>query len=172
MHIEITDEKYSRKQTILHILILLGIALAIGVYLALTMVLISKDGATFISYAKGLESHPIETIKREYQHPGYPFLIFTVHKIPEAGHFDSSAQSWIYSAQATTLIFRLLTVVILYLLGEKIVGQRFSFWSVLILIFLPNAAKYGSDALSDWSAIFFLSTGFLVLRDWRLEWGI
>jgi hypothetical protein len=163
MHIEITDEKYNRKQTVIHILILLGVTLIIGVYLAGAIVLIAKDGTTFISYAKGLESFPIETIKREFQHPGYPLLIFTVHKIAEVVNYGSSAQSWIYSAQAATLMFRMLAVVILYLLGEKIVGQRLGFWAVLILIFLPNAAKYGSDALSDWPAIFFLSTGFLLL---------
>ncbi|MBN1392849.1 MAG: glycosyltransferase family 39 protein [Sedimentisphaerales bacterium] len=174
MHIEITDEKYSRKQTIIHIIILLGFALIIGVYLASSMVLIAKDGATFISYAKGIESHPIETIKGEFQHPGYPFLVFAVHKIAEAGNYGSSALSWIYSAQAATLIFRLQAVVILYFLGAKIAGQRLSFWAVLILIFLPNAAKYGSDALSDWPAIFFLSAGFLLLI-WgaeRMKWWV
>src|SRR4030042_2499086 len=117
MHIDITDEKYSRKQTIIHILILLGVTLIIGVYLAGAIVLIAKDGATFISYAKGLESFPIEIIKREFQHPGYPLLIFTVHKIAEVVNYGSSAQSWIYSAQAGTLMFRMLAVVILYLLA-------------------------------------------------------
>lgn len=134
-----------------------------GIYLVSTMALISKDGVNFIEYAKGLESSPIETIKRNYQHPGYPFLIAAAHKTVEMMGGGSRVLSWIYSAQAAALIFRLLAVVILYFLGEKIAGQRFSFWAVLILIFLPNAAKYGSDALSDWPHIFFLSAGFLLL---------
>jgi 4-amino-4-deoxy-L-arabinose transferase-like glycosyltransferase len=54
-------------------------------------------------------------------------------------------------------------VVLLYFVGKKIVGERFSFWAILILILLPDAAEYGSDALSDWPYIFFLSAGFLLL---------
>jgi hypothetical protein len=53
--------------------------------------------------------------------------------------------------------------VLLYFAGRKIVGQRFSFWGILILILLPYGAEYGSDALSDWPHIFFLSAGFLLL---------
>jgi hypothetical protein len=163
MRTKITDEQFSRKQAIIHILILLGAAFCVGIYLVSTMTLISKDGANFIKYAKGLEASPIETMKRNYQHPGYPFLIAAAHKTADMIGGDSRVLSWIYSAQATALIFRLLAMVILYFLGEKIAGQRFSFWAVLILIFLPNAAKYGSDALSDWPHIFFLSAGFLLL---------
>ena len=102
-------------------------------------------------------------MKSKYQHPGYPFLIAAAHKIAKIGQDDSSLWSWIYSAQAVALIFRLLTVVLLYFVGKKIVGQRFSFWAILILIVLPDAAEYGSDALSDWPHIFFLSAGFLLL---------
>jgi 4-amino-4-deoxy-L-arabinose transferase-like glycosyltransferase len=43
------------------------------------------------------------------------------------------------------------------------VGERFSFWAILILILLPDTAEYGSDALSDWPYIFFLSASFLLL---------
>lgn len=163
MRTKITDEQFSRRQAIIHISILLVVAFCVGIYLVSTMVLIAKDGVNFIAYAKGLETSPIETMEREYQHPGYPFLIAAVHKIAEMMGGSSTAWSWIHSTQAATLIFRLLALVILYFLGEKITGQRFSFWAVLILIFLPNAAKYGSDALSDWPHIFFLSAGFLLL---------
>jgi len=163
MHIKITDEQSSRSKAIIHISILLAVAFCVGIYLVSTTVLIAKDGITFIEYARGLETSPYETMKSKYQHPGYPFLIAAAHKIAEIGYDNSSLWSWIYSAQAVALIFRLLTVVLLYFVGKKIVGQRFSFWAILILIVLPDAAEYGSDALSDWPHIFFLSAGFLLL---------
>ncbi len=163
MRIKITDKQSSRSETAIHISILLAVAFCVGIYLISTTVLIAKDGITFIEYARGLETSPIETMKSKYQHPGYPFLIVVAHKIAETGQDSSSLWSWIYSAQAVTLVSRLLAVVLLYFVGKKIVGERFSFWAILILILLPNAAEYGSDALSDWPYIFFLSTGFLLL---------
>jgi hypothetical protein len=163
MHIKMTDEQSSRSRAIIHISILLAVAFCVGVYLVSTTVLIAKDGITFIEYARGLETSPIEAMKSEYQHPGYPFLIVVAHKIAKIVHSGSSLRSWIYSAQAVAMIFRLLTVVLLYFVGKKIVGERFGFWAILILILLPDAAEYGSDALSDWPYIFFLSAGFLLL---------
>jgi hypothetical protein len=163
MHIKMTDEQSSRSRAIIHISILLAVAFCVGIYLVSTTILIAKDGTTFIEYARNLETSPIEAMKSEYQHPGYPFLIVVAHKIAKIGHSGSSLWSWIYSAQAVALIFRLLTVVLLYFVGKKIVGERFSFWAILILILLPDAAEYGSDALSDWPYIFFLSAGFLLL---------
>lgn len=163
MRIKITDEQSSRSRAIIHTSILLAIAFCVGIYLISTTVLIAKDGITFIEYARNLEISPFKTMRSEYQHPGYPFLIIVAHKIAKIGDDGSSLWSWIYSAQAVALIFRLLTVALLYFVGQKIVGQRFGFWAILILILLPDPAKLGSDALSDWAHIFFLSTGLLLL---------
>ena len=163
MRIKITDAQSGRSRAIIHISILLLIGFFVGVYLIVTTVLIAKDGITFIEYARALETLPFETMKSEYQHPGYPFLIMVGHKIAKTGDDGSSLWSWIYSAQAVALTFRLLTVALLYFVGKKIVGQSFSFWAILILILLPDPAEFGSDALSDWPHIFFLTAGFLLL---------
>ncbi len=163
MRIKTMDEQSSRNRTIIHTSILLAIAFCVGIYLISTAILIAKDGITFIEYARNLEITPFETMKSEYQHPGYPFLIIVAHKIAKIGDDGSSLWSWIYSAQAVALLFRLLTVALLYLLGKKIIGQSLSFWAILILILLPDLAKLGSDALSDWPHLFFLSAGLLLL---------
>lgn len=157
-----TDEQSSRSRAIIHISILLGVTFCVGIYLVSTTVLIAQDGTAFIEYARSFEISAVKAMKSEYQHPGYPFLIVVAHKIAEASQDGSSIWSWIYSAQTVALVFRLLTVVILYFMGKKIAGERFSFWAVLILILLPAPAEYGSDALSDWPHIFFLSAGFLL----------
>jgi 4-amino-4-deoxy-L-arabinose transferase-like glycosyltransferase len=51
----------------------------------------------------------------------------------------------------------------MYFIGKHLLGAALSFWAILILIVLPEPAKYGSDALSDWPHLFFLSAGLLLL---------
>jgi 4-amino-4-deoxy-L-arabinose transferase-like glycosyltransferase len=156
------------KQDIIHISILLAIALCIGIYLIDTTALIAKDGVTFIQYAKNFEDSPAKTMLREYQHPGYPFMILATHRIVTTAYSGPSLWSWIYSAQIAALTFRLFSIVVLYFIGKGTLGPKPSFWSVLILIFLPRPAEYGSDALSDWPNLFFLLAGFLLLIKGRI----
>jgi len=139
-----THIKTAAKQDVIHMLILLTIALGIGIYLIVTTVVIAKDGVTFIKYSKNLEVDAAKVMIEQEQHPGYPAMILGVHKI------------------AIAMMFRLLAIVVLYFIGKNLVGAKFSFWAVLILILLPKPAKYGSDALSDWPHIFFLASGVLL----------
>lgn len=164
MHTKTAPEKHpSVKQDIIYISILLIATLCIGIYLIITTAVIARDGVVFIGYAKNLEIAPIETMTQEGQHPGYPVMILGVHKAIRLFNEGESLFSWIYSAQSTALVFRLLSIIVLYFIGRRLVGSRFSFWAILILIFLPKPAWYGSDALSDWPHLFFLATGMLLL---------
>ncbi len=157
-------------------MILLVIALGIGIYLILTTTLIAKDGVSYIHYAKALSSNPLETVRDcsdyappEYT-PGYPFLILLTHRVANLFGRFSSVLSWIYSAQSVTLLCRLLALIPLYLIGKLIVGNKLSFWAILILVILPGPAKLGSDALRDWPHMLFLATGFLFLF-WAARYG-
>ena len=151
------------KSCIKHIIILLVISAAIGIYLICRTFIIAKDSVTFIEYARNFEIEPTETMMNQYQHPGYPFLILAAHKVAEAFYKTGSVLSWVYSAQFVTLLFRLLSITVLYLLGRDLVGPGHSFQAMLILLFLPDPARLGSDALSDWPNFFFLATGFWLL---------
>ncbi|MHC4704424.1 MAG: glycosyltransferase family 39 protein, partial [Planctomycetota bacterium] len=122
---------------------------------------ISKDGVFYIERAQGLSSDPIRVAKEHP--PGYPFLIFAGHKLVTLFTDHSSAFTWIYSAQSTTLLFRLLALVPLYLIGRLLVGSRRSFYAMLILVLLPHPAKMASDVVRMWPYLLFLSTGFLFL---------
>ncbi len=161
------------KLTTIHIIILLTVAAVIGIYLISTTTVIAKDGVGFIKYAKRLSTVPANTMAKEYQHPGYPFLILIIHKTASVLHKGRSIWSWIYCAQGIALAFRLLATVVLYFIGRGLVGAELSFWGVLILVFLPEPAKYGSDALSDWPHIFFLAVGvWLLLRAASGRWWL
>jgi 4-amino-4-deoxy-L-arabinose transferase-like glycosyltransferase len=153
----------AKKRDFYSIIILLTAALCIGIYLLATTVVIAKDGVTFIEYAQKLESAGFKTMLNEDQHPGYPFLILTTHKITSFFYESNSVFSWIYCAQSITLLLRVVTIIILYFIGKKLSGPAMSFWAVLIFMILPNPAKYGSDALSDWPSLCFLAAGLLLM---------
>ncbi len=150
-----------KKQDIVHIAILSATALVIGVYLIATTVLISKDGVFYIGRAQQFARDPIKIIK--VYAPCYPFLILLAHKFAALFADDSSLFSWIYSAQAVTLLCRMLSLIPLYFIGKLLVGGRHSFWALLILVVLPYPARFGSDVMREWPHLLFLASGFLLL---------
>lgn len=156
-------EQSDKSRDLVNVLILLTVALCIGIYLIATTAIIAKDGVTFIKYGQQIEAAPIKTIMNEFQHPGYPWLILTAHKVTAFLHENTSILSWIYCGQSVTLLFRMLAITVLYFIGKQLFGARMSFWAILILILLPKPAEYGSDALSDWPHLFFLASGLLLL---------
>jgi len=152
-----------KTKDIVNILILLTLTLCLGIYLIITTTVIAQDGVTFIEYAKALDNTFSETVRQQCQHPGYPLLILITYKISQYIGAPASVLTWIYCGQSVALLFRTLAVTMLYFVGRKLVGSRFNFWAILIFILLPLPAKYGSDVLSDWPNMFFLSAGFLLL---------
>ncbi len=159
------DDKGSWKSDLLHLGILAGLCLFIGIYLIRGMVLISRDGAFYISQAQQL-AQSSAGVARRYP-AGYPFVLWLAHEVATrlAGH--DSGMLWVLSAQGVTLACRVLALVPLYFLGTLLVGARNSFWALLILIVLPYPAQYGSDVLREWPHLLFLSLGF-----WLLCWAL
>ena len=158
---KIVSNLFVEKNDLSRILILFSIASVLGIYLIATSTLISKDGVYYIERAQLFSNSPVELIKDKPC--GYLFLIFITHKFVMLFKANSSAYTWLYSAQSITLIFRLAALIPIYFIGKLFVGSRKSFWAVLILIILPYPAEFGSDALRDWPHILFLMTGFLFL---------
>ena len=166
------------KQDLIHIAILLAVALVIGVYLIVTTVLIAKDGTMYIEYAKKIADNPVEAVRNMPPCPGYPFLIYLMHKVTGLFNDTESIQRWIISAQLVSLLSKVIASVALYFVGSYFVGPRISFWGVLILSILPDSAKFGSDALTEWPHLMFLTTGFLLLllgaqyrKNWMFGWA-
>jgi hypothetical protein len=144
-----------------HLLILVALSLCIGTYLIATTLIITKDGVLYIQSAQKFTLASIDAIKSEYF--GYLFIIFAAHKLVGLFIDHSSLYGWIYTAQGITLLCRTLSIICLYFIGKILVGRRNSFLSLLILVFLPYPAKFGSDVLRDWPHILFLSISLLLL---------
>jgi 4-amino-4-deoxy-L-arabinose transferase-like glycosyltransferase len=161
------------KQDFIHIAILLTIALVIGMYLIATTILINKDGVVYIEQARNFSSDPSLGMRGIYP-PGYPFLIYIAHRIVTLISNNVSVETWIYSAQSISLLCRMLSLIPLYFIGKLLVGSRNSYLALLILIFLPYPAEYGSEIVREWPHIFFLATAFLFLilastnGNWRM----
>jgi hypothetical protein len=149
------------KNDFINLLALISITSVLGIYLITTSVLIAQDGVFYIEQARNFQSNPIDITRGHL--PGYPFLIFAAHKVITLFNNSSSIHTWIYSAQGTTLLCRVLSFVVLYFIGKILVGRRNSFLALLILIFLPYPAEFGIDVLRDWPHILFLAISFLFL---------
>jgi hypothetical protein len=164
----LTDARHT-----IHITILAAVTLAIGIYLISTTVLIAKDGTLYIEIAKKMSGGIMEIVRATKQAPGYPFLIYLMHKAIGLFYNAQSLQGWIVSAQAVSLLSKLIAAIALYFVGSYFVGSRFSFWGVLILSLLPDSLDFGSDALTDWPSMMFLAIGFLLLllgAEYRKLW--
>jgi len=156
------------KFDVLRLALLMGLGSVIGVYLILTTTLITKDGVFYIEQAQQIAQDPAGVCRRHP--PGYPFLIWAGHAIASRFAEGDSPRLWAYSAQAVTLLCRVLTLIPLYLLGRLLVGSVNSFWALFALLILPYPAFYGSDVLREWPYLLLLSTGLLVLY-WGLSSG-
>ena len=149
------------RSDIMNLLILVLVATGLGVYLVATTVVISKDGVVYIELAKDFSTEPLRFVTEDSF--GYPFLIFSAHRLTTLFNNDSSVLPWIHAAQSITLICRVLACIPLYFIGKLLVGGGKSFWALLILLILPYPAEFGSDVLRDWPHILFLASGILFL---------
>jgi len=158
-----TDMTSLLRRDVKHLSVLLALTTVTGIYLVASTVLIARDGVVFIELAQDLQTQPIATMLHADQHPGYPFLILAARVLSSLVCKTASVMRWIYCAQSVTLLCRVLSISIIYLIGRRLAGRRRAFWAALILLFLPDPAEYGSDTLSDWPHILFLMSGFLLL---------
>lgn len=142
-----------------NLFILVLISAAVGIYVLLNTVLISRDGIFYIKNAKlfldGFESG----IK--FYYPGYPFLLFLVYKLAGLFAGDFSNQDWVYLSQSLSLTFKVVSIFPLYYIGKLFLDGRRAFWAVLIIMILPESVELGSGGLRAWPHLLFLSTGIL-----------
>ncbi len=167
-----------KKYDLIYLVILLVVALGIGIYLIATTVLIARDGTLYIECARQIADNPVEAVRNMRICPGYSFLIHLMHKMVGLFYNAESIQGWIISAQLVSLVSKVIASVALYFVGSYFVGPKLSFCGVLILSILPDSAKFGSDTLTEWSHLMFLTTGFLLLllgtqyrKNWMFGWA-
>ncbi|AQT69612.1 putative membrane protein [Anaerohalosphaera lusitana] len=155
------DLKIEKSGDSLKITILICVALAIGLYLIATTVVIAKDGVGYIEDAKDLAA--TGSLGSRVYGPGYPYMISAWYRVLGFVVMPDSLVGWTTAAQSVTLLCKIAAIIPLYFVGKLVVGAGKSFWAVLILLILPAPAKYGSDVLREWPYILFLGLGLLLL---------
>jgi len=142
--------------------LLAAIAAVIGVYLIATTVLVARDGLFYIDQARKLAGDlPNDP---DIHLLGFPLMIASFHWILTACGISGGLDTWIVSAQAASLLARLLCLIPVYLIGKRFVGRRRSILGIFILIMLPLPAEWGADALRDFPSLLLLlsSLGLLI----------
>jgi hypothetical protein len=153
--------------------VLTAVTLLTGIYCISTAVLIALDGVFYIEVAKQITDNVEYVIRGTGQAPGYPFLIYMMHHAASLFYSAGSLEGWIISAQVVSLLSKLIAVIAIYFIGSYFAGARWSFWGTLVLVILPDSIEYGSDVLTDWPSLMFMSIGFLLLLlavEFRKRW--
>ena len=131
-------------------LILIGLALAVRVYLYFLTFVISRDGVTFLSIAQYFKQGEITKGLGHDFHPLYSMMI-------AAGSYlvgDSQLTGQIISIVAGSLL-----VLPVFYLGKSLFEEQVGFVTGLLAAFHPYLARISADVLSDSLYIFFFASG-------------
>jgi len=131
-------------------LILVGLAMALRIYLYFFTFIISRDGVSFLSIAQYFEQGEITKGLGHDFHPFYSMMI-------AAGSYlvgDSQLTGQIISIVAGSLL-----VVPVFCLGKSLFEEQVGFVAGLLAAFHPYLARISADVLSDSLYIFFFASG-------------
>jgi hypothetical protein len=165
-------KKLLQHSTLRDLLILLGLTLALGIYMIANTAVIAKDGVLYIERAQHLPTQ-FAKILNTNEPFGFPALIFGTHRLLAVFSETDSNLRWILSGQILVFFCRFVAVGVLYFFGKGLFDRRRAFWGVLVLIFLPYPAEIGADVLRDWPHLLFLFAGLLCLYQGirKEHWG-
>lgn len=130
-------EGLSERQTLW---ILLAITFGLRLYSVLMAVGISYDGAGYGFVARDFLRHDFAKGLSSALHPFYPFLIFLFS--PDAAHVE-------ITGRFISLFFGTLTIIPLFYLVKKAVGQREALFSALFYTFHPYLVTYSGMLLTE-----------------------
>ena len=134
-----------------------GLSLGVGLLLAITAKMICQDGVFYIEIAQAMEKDFSAGFKMFW--PGYPFLVLMFHRLGMVLGGSDNIYSWILAGQMVSVFCRVGAFVGLYYVGKAIVGRANSFWGLVILVFLPYPAEFGSSIIRDWCHLMFVVWG-------------
>ncbi|HOQ05471.1 MAG TPA: glycosyltransferase family 39 protein [Anaerohalosphaeraceae bacterium] len=139
---------------------LLGLAALLGAYHISRTVVISEDGVLYIKMAQTLPDGYAE-ICRKFP-PGFPVLLYLVHRLAFFFADSHTNLSWIHSSQTAVLLTQLGALFFLWKIGCRLFRPVWAFGGLLILLVLP-ISKHGCDVLRDWPHLLLLSAAFYAL---------
>jgi hypothetical protein len=138
----------------------MGLSLSLGIYKAATLHCISNDSVSFLQFADRLQTAPGETIQSGYQHPGFPAMILLAEQGLHRLSGPLSVHEKIAAGQSVNLLCRTVAICFVFAGFLNFTGRKKAFVMALVVLLIPDYADNGSDVLSDWPNLMFMSIAF------------
>jgi hypothetical protein len=155
MRTEETGLAAAPRETLTWLFAAVALAAAVEIALAARSPVIAKDGVTFIGIAHQLARSPIEAIRGEDQHPGYPALILAARRVIGLFGQADDLSAWIFAARLPAMLFGLLNVIVLWCWVRRAFDSRVAGIAAVFLAILPVFCENSADTLSDAPHLFF-----------------
>jgi 4-amino-4-deoxy-L-arabinose transferase-like glycosyltransferase len=154
-----------RRKDWLRIALLIAVSAAIRFWLLTHTEVSARDSIGFMRQALFFEQRPWAEVFRSFdQMPGYPLLVLAV-SFPARAVAGFNCDSLVFSAQFTSILASLLTIVPMYFTGKRLFGRNAGLLGAAMFQALPVCVQVTSDGLSE--GVFFLffasATFFAVL---------
>ena len=146
-----------------YIWLLLIISLSVRIYLSVFTYVIKNDSVAFMQNAKFFANGDFSSGLRHDYHPLYSLIMAVLYKVVPNMELCGTIVS---------VFFGTLTVIVFYLIGKTVFGQKISFVSSVILAFHPYAVRFSADIISDSTYFFFfisaLGSGYFAITNRKL----
>jgi hypothetical protein len=119
---------------------------------------VSADSIIFVSIAHELADHPIETLRAQDQHPGFPAVLLVSARVANWLGVDGEPEVWIVGGRIVTFACGLLAVWVVWLLGRDLFDLRIANLGALIFVLLPLVRSNAADGQSDATHLLFYLT--------------
>ncbi|MBI5765032.1 MAG: glycosyltransferase family 39 protein [Planctomycetes bacterium] len=139
-----------------------AVGAAVRVYLAMTATLISRDAVVYVTMARRMVTDWRAELAQDYP-LGFPFLIRCVHAIVGPMLGGDVVMGWQRSGQIASLLFGVLSIVLVYWIARRVVGERAAVFAAWIWALLPQAAALSADALTDVPTVTLMIAGVLAV---------
>ncbi len=129
------------------------LTLAVEICIAARSPAIALDGVTFIEMARELRRAPLEVMRTQDQHPGFPAMIAGAHAVLAVGlPSDSSresSESWILAGMFVAIACGLGCVGLVWLVAQRMYNRFVADVAALLAAGLPVLRQNAADVLSD-----------------------
>src|SRR5262249_42602508 len=123
------------------------------------------DGIIFSNIARQLACEPLETLRAQDQHPGFPAMLLAAHRVAAAVGYGDEPEPWIIGGRTVGFVVGVLSVALVWLLARELFDVRVANVGAFVFAVLPIPRWVASDALSDTPHLtFYLLAAWLAAR--------
>ncbi len=136
---------------------------------------ISADGIIFIRIAREFSEAPLETIRTQDQHPGYPAMLLACTRVMRWIGYGDQPESWMAGGVIVSFVCGLLSVAVVWFFARDLFDSKVANVAAIVFTVLPVPRASAVDAQSDTPHVLFYllaawmaTTGISSGNSWRL----